>query len=323
MERVDSKAPTVFLDTNVVSRLTGSFLESLARLQQSGGARFLVSDGVLGELAQGTPSGELAALRKLDARVIVRGELIDTNGTFTTHSIDDVSIAPKYINPLEEFVLEMVRIMVGRQNGIPINVAMQKAMESQVRIASALLNEIEDPELRSKLKARRTILKSIDTEFAPSPDFKIDDHEMRNLKLGSDHLSTIKPPKIVQNILARLDSPFRSGIDTFFLAPDDVSKLRDSIQTACILLVILGFSRDTRIRKSSNLESLKGTSSQLSDAEHIAVAAGCTVFLTADKNCAKLAYAVYEHFQVNSFSVLIQKSGADFGMQSLGEDFWP
>ena len=85
----------------------------------------------------------------------------------------------------------------------------------------------------------------------------------------------------------------------------------------------MGFARDRRLAKDDENKSIAGAKSQFSDAYHIGAAATCNFFLTADKRCSKLAYAVYESLGFNTQVCLVSPGDAKNALYILGPEFWP
>lgn len=284
----------------------------------------MISDGVLAEVKRGNPVSELDALRHLSANVIVRGDKVATDGAFTPRFLTEVEfdLAASRL-PIEMFLINLFRIMTGRPSDRPLNDQFRDALEWQVDQMRRFIEGLEPSTVRDNADALATKFSASDVDLGVEPNFRIDDKEMRNLRLGTDHLSSISAPDVVQKILQRLPESFREALNQFFCPIVDVTTIRDRVQVAGVLLVILGFSRDKRIRKTAENASLKGAISQWSDLEHIASACGCSMFLTADRDCARLAYALYEHFAVNTISAFLDRSKPDGEIRAVGPNFWP
>jgi hypothetical protein len=83
-------------------------------------------------------------------------------------------------------------------------------------------------------------------------------------------------------------------------------------------------ARDPGIAKDNAEKSLAGARSEFADIGHICAASTCNVFLTADRRCGKLAYAVFEGLETKTVVVLLNHDFDNNDLtQVLGPDAWP
>lgn len=76
--------------------------------------------------------------------------------------------------------------------------------------------------------------------------------------------------------------------------------LREGIIKCYCILELLGFHPDKKFRNPSKIKN------SFSDAQHIAMAAGCAVLVTHDKKLAKKAHAIYEYKKINTLVHLLK-----------------
>jgi hypothetical protein len=323
---VQSSCALVYLDTNILAYLNeGEIFNFLPSLETSG-SRVVTSDIALSELRGGI---DTKVIKDHNFLFVLSDEPMFPEGKVNFYS--SLPSAPDDIEtePIERFLRGMLRSAAGSESIPDLNVLLRDGLSEVTQAVSIELPEGADPRLKRQLEVARTaiyqkieLLPELPLEFFSSEDLKV----IRSLpkKLGN-----IRPPGILGKI-SRFISESEVGLQSAEWLANLAHPLRDGedvksrIQELCFALVIIGFARDRQITKYDPEKSEAGARSQFNDISHICSGSTCAVFLTADRRCAKLAYAAYESLGLRTAVALLQpfKDGS-FNLREIGVNFWP
>ena len=317
--------PLIYLETNVVSYLASgrikNFLDTTDRKFQP-----VVSDIVLSEVSKGKPNGELEYLNLHRAWWFDSGqELIFPFSIQLNRSINTFEIDNGLTDPMIDFLAKFLQYSVGSPIGSELSGDLFKTIESMAISFEDDAKNTTDENLKKELESASQRIFNATEAIEELPTYAFHEADLRRAKIGTDFLSDITPPQIVNKIIAKIGDNYKSEVADFFLpiAPDQ--NICQRISVCALLLIMAGFARDSGIRNSnSNSEkSLRSSRSQLVDIQHISAAAGMYAFVTADRKCAKLAFALYEFFGLSTAVLHLRPNTNDSQIKPVGLDYWP
>lgn len=283
----------------------------------------VISEVVLQELRNGSPSGELEFIQNHGFMFASAHEALFLDGrtTFYTEPVEaDVDADPDLI---EEFLHQFSRSVSGSAS-VPDLASL--LLDSAEAIFGELATELDfdtDARILSAWQASNDKFTAGMKELRGLPNPTSLNAELNLVKNLSTLIGNLKPPGIIKQIVLLTevgDFRFLTDLTKPFTENEN---MKERIQTLCLILALMGFARDKRLAKDDENKSVAGAKSQFSDVYHIAAAATCTFFLTADKRCSKLAYAVYEALGLKTQVCLVDTSEVGNALSILGHDFWP
>jgi hypothetical protein len=283
--------------------------------------RIVTSDTAITELIGGK---DTEILKKYEFLYVYSHEPAFMNGkvSFYRDAPDSQNLIDT--DPIEKFLRGLLRSVSGSSTVPDLNSLFGNGLADMIDAMKLDLPQDADPRLVRQLDAARA---QFDRGLKGLPVFPtpiVTDAEMDALKLGPKNLGNIRPPGLVRKIrdiapsddddwFGRLTAPFREDED-----------IKSRIQELCLLLVSAGFARDRGLGKDDETKSDAAAKSQFNDISHICSGAVCSAFVTADRRCAKLAFAVYEALSLNSRVIYLdRRSGNPLGLQLVGNNFWP
>ena len=314
---------TLYLDTNIISYGSQGDLEPLRAASLGDGLVFVVSDHSLDEIYAGDPKEKIEFLKNVGAKAVFRSDAISPNGGFNLRELSDYDGSENCTAPIEEFLIELFRQIAGSPSETVLSDLFEQSMSDQIGLLDEFVQNAKDDGVRTYFQSKIRRLNAQIQSSPVIPAIRVTNEERRSMRAHADYLSQIRPPNVVAKILEKVGKPVREAASEFFRPIEDVTKARERISIAGIMLVALGFCKDKRIGNPVESESKRGARSQFVDFGHIATAAGCSAFITGDKDCARLAFSLYEHFQVNSFVMFLEQTRQEKEFYKVGIDFWP
>lgn len=312
-----------YFDSNVISYIFHGYVENpIPKIIEHGGIP-VVSEIVIQELRAGSPCGELELINQYGFVFASAHEALFLDGrvTFYTNPIENDTT--EISNCLDEFLHKFVRSVSGSASVPDLASLLINSAETILDHLKTDMIDESDPRVLaawgvSKEKVSGTIkeLRSL-----PSPIFI--NTEISLSGNFSKVLGNLKPPGIIHQItlLPMLkDAEFLKELTQPFTKDENI---KERVHTLCLTLASMGFAREKRLAKDDEKTSVAGAKSQFSDAYHIGAAASCDLFLTTDKRCAKLAYAIYEALGIKTKICFVTRENNKNPYSLVGPEFWP
>lgn len=312
----------VYLDSNIISYLARGDLPNFVPNILDSGAVPIVSDVVLQEVRMGSTSGEVEFIEKNGFWFASAHEAIFLDGrrTFYTRPVD---VDPEDTAVLEAFLRKFVRSISGSSSVGDLTSLLLDAAKSVLDEVEKELPSDSDPRILAAWDHSRMLLSTKFDELKCLPTPSPLESELAKVQRLATELGNIRPPGILDqiidligiddvNFLVNMKRPFATG-----------ENLKERIQLVCLTLVSMGFARSKGLANDCEVKSEASARSQFADAYHIAAAATCSVFVTADSRCSKLAYAVYEALNFKTEVCLVRPKSKDERFSIVGEAFWP
>lgn len=246
---------------------------------------------------------------------------LDDRITFYTRPVEDDGLTESEY--LEEFLHQFVRSISGSSSVPNLALLLSDAADTILNELTGELNSEADPRTLAAWNASKAKISSGFSELRSLPNPLSLNADIEKIKDFAKVIGNLKPPGVIAQIISLpilTDTEFLKDLVRPFTTHENV---KERIQILCMTLVAMGFARDKRLAKDDELKSIAGAKSQFSDAYHIGAAASCNLFLTADRRCAKLAYAIYEALGFNIQVCFAAKGESKTPYRILGSDFWP
>ena len=322
--------PSFYLDTNVIGYwLDGKIPDFVPELKKRGLIP-VASDTTLFELSARSDS-------KLIAEVLLRegfysiqsNEPLYLDGTFWVYKFNASIGEGEFDSRHYSIIFDLLRAASGDTTIDMLNSSFLGSLEAVIDEFDKDISEAEDDRIRqSFVVAKARLISGIDDIMNAAKTMEpssvvFSRRELEKGKIGPKHFSYLRPPKLVKKIIEKVDESVRAGLEEYFVPFEVTDNIRERIQLACLMLTYLGFCRDKKIGKADQKVSLRGAASQFRDFEHISAAAGLSFLFTGDKDCARIAYAIYEHFGIRTEVVFVnqQKTAPMFTL--VDEKNWP
>lgn len=308
------------VDTNIVSYVVSNRNKPIDALFQNKNVTLILSDTVLAELKKGAPNGEMEYLRECGALQIKFSSDIAQNGTVILSGIDDVEVANETAEHIERFLVDVFRLMANTKSEVGLSGSIVNALN----VTADWFETEENSTFHSSWirNASHKIERKNALNGQPKEKPQSDSEQKQN-GVGAAVLGNLRPTYIVEKLIVGASDEIKVIINSFFQEHLAGPLSRDKIQLLGLLLSALGYSKDSRIGKERVDQSIKGGISQWNDIKHIASCSGCNLFLTRDRDCARLGYALYEHFGVKTFVGLLVVKEDNVELKLVGTDFWP
>lgn len=313
----------VYFDSNVISYIAHSYLENpIPTIIENGGIP-VVSEVVLQELRSGSPNGELEFIQQHDFMFASAHEALFLDGriTFYTRPVEDDGL--KETEFLEEFLRQFMRSISGSTSVPNLTSLMLDSLGAILNEVTGELSSEADPRTLASWNESKTKISNGFNELHSLPNPLILNAEIDKMKNFSKVIGNLKPLGIIAQMISLpilTDMEFLKDLVRPFTTNEN---MKERIQILCMTLVAMGFARDKKLAKNDEVKSVAAAKSQFSDAYHIAAAASCTLFLTADKRCAKLAYAIYEALGFNIQVCFVTQGKSTTPYRTVGANFWP
>jgi hypothetical protein len=312
----------VYLDTNIVSYLARGDLPNFVPNILDAGAVPIVSDVVLQEVQNGSSSGEVEFIQRNGFWFASAHEamFLDARRTFYARPIDIDADDSEFI---EAFLRKFVRSISGSSSVDSLTTLLSNAAQSVLDEVAKELPPDADPRLLAAWDQSRKLLsqKFIELECLPTPSPL--DSELKEVQRLAAALGNLRPPKILDQMITLIGADNSSFLVDMKRQFSSDENMKERIQLVCLTLVSMGFCRGKGLANDNEFKSDASARSQFADAYHIAAAASCSVFVTADSRCAKLAYAVYEALNFKTEVCLVRPKAKDEMFKIVGEAFWP
>jgi hypothetical protein len=320
LETEAASSPLFYYDTNVLAYIDSGdvpdFLSAVFNVQ----GKHVISDTVLEELGKGA---DAQILQRHNFLYVLSHEAVYLDGSVNFYNSVAPSTNAGKTDALELFLGGILRSSAGSDSVPDLNSLFREGMNDVLNSMMEDLADGSDARLVSQLeRARDQFIKGLADLSAISGPIVSKD-EMDTHRMGPKYLGNIRPPTVVTKIIETYPETAEwLGKLTLPLKPNEDIKAR--IQELCAALVITGFARDKSIAKDDPVKSESGARAQFQDISHICSAAVCNVFVTADKRCAKLAFAVFEALGMrNEVLHLIPSGKGEVNLQRVGEQYWP
>jgi hypothetical protein len=309
-----------YYDTNVLAYIDAGEVPDFLSAVSNAHGKHVVSDTVLEELEK---SFEADIFQRHSFLYVLSHEALYLDGSVNFYNSAVPSTNAGKADALELFLGGLLRSAAGSNSVPDLNSLFRDGMNDVLNAMMEDLPEGTAPRLISQLdQARVQLIKGIaDLSEISGPIVSKDELEAHSM--GPKYLGNIRPPSVVMKIakmypdaaewLGKLTVPLKASED-----------VKTRIQELCAALVIAGFARDKSIAKDDPVKSESGARAQFRDISHICSASVCNVFVTADKRCAKLAFAVFEALGMRKEVLhLIPAGKEEVKLRLVGEDYWP
>ncbi len=312
-----------YFDSNVISYIAHGHVENpIPKIVEHGGIP-VVSEVVIQELRAGSPCGELELINQYDFVFASAHEALFLDGrvTFYTNPIENDTT--EISNCLDDFLHKFVRSVSGSASVPDLASLLINSAETILDYLKTDMMDEADPRVLAAWAASNEKVSTSILELRSLPSPVSINTELSLLSDFSKVVGNLKPPGIVNQItlLPMLnDAEFLKELTQPFAKDENI---KERIQTLCLTLISMGFAREKRLAKDDEKKSIAGSKSQFSDAYHIGAAASCDLFLTADKRCAKLAYAIYEALGIKTQVCFVTSEVSKSPFSLVGSEFWP
>lgn len=313
-----------YLDSNVISTLAPSDNHWFLDLRLERGVYPVISDVVLHEVRNGKPRAEMALISRFPFLYVSSNEphFVGTAPKFTWAPLENTGL--DRFEALGQLEANLILWGTGNPNAPSLSSLFREIFDEAITVFRQELFDLPEPDIE--------LIRRMSDEFIPQAHKLFDSTDVPPISreeaelagAGPRQLGGLRPPHIVKQILARGDEAiegFSDDIAKQMLGSDD---LRERVLQVALVLLIAGFARDKRLAKSDLVASGRGARSQAADVKHIAAAITSSAFVTSDRRCARLAYAIYEFLGVPTAVILFDPRDRD-GMYEriLGAEFWP
>ena len=311
---------TIYFDTNVIYYLDSGKVSNFLPVLSEKGNRLVVSDIVLEELPDGAQTKILLEHEFLYLLANEAAFLGEPSNFYRSVEPADISIS---VDAIEIFLRSILRSAAGSTSVGDLNSLFRNSMEAVADEMMKDLPEGTDERTIHQLELARARFKQGLESLPPVSSPIATREEMEALKLAPKQLNNVKPPDIVKKIVQLFP-----GADQWIvklLAPfGEAEDIKSRIQEPCLALTLVGFARDKKVGKEDHKKSDIGANSQFRDIGHICAAAICNIFVTSDKRCAKLAFAVFESLKLRTTVVHLPLGSApEVKLRVVGEEYWP
>jgi len=311
---------TIYFDTNVVSYIeSGRVLDFLPTLT-SNGHKLVVSDIVLDEL----PSGqETQILAEHPFLYLLAHEAAYLDGLTNYYRSVEPENSSSSVNAIELFLRGILRSAAGSKSAGDLGSLFRKSMEALAEEMMRDLPDGTDQRLIDQLSNARVHFSNGLELLPPVPSPIVTREEMEAHRMAPKHLNNVRPPNVVSKVMG-LYPDLNEWIGRLLLPFGEREDIKSRIQELCLALILVGFARDRDIGRDDNVRSDRGARSQFRDIGHICAATVCDVFVTSDKRCAKLAFAVFEALNLRTaVSCLVPGNSNEVKLLVVGADYWP
>lgn len=311
---------TIYFDTNVVSYIeSGRVWDFLSTLTRNG-HKLVVSDIVLEELPSGQDTKILAEHPFL---YLFAHEATYLGGLTNFYRSVEPANSSDSVNAIELFLRGILRSAAGSESVGDLNSLFRNSMEALAEEMMQDFPDGTDQRLKDQL-ANARIRFSEGLELLPpvlSPI--VTREEMEAHRMAPKHLNNVRPPNVVSKVM-ELYPDSSEWIGRLLLPFGEQEDIKSRIQELCLALILVGFARDRDIGRDDGKRSDRGAQSQFRDISHMCAAAVCDMFVTSDKRCAKLAFAVFEalHLRTNVSHLVLENSN-EVKLLVVGADYWP
>jgi hypothetical protein len=311
----------LYLETNVLAYLSNQEIFDFIPGTLAAGSRLVTSDIALSELISGR---ETAILKKHKFLYVLAHEPFFIEGSIKYYSSIPVDTDPVDTDPIEKFLRGMLRSVSGNPTLPDLNSLFRSGI---LEVTDAMMEDLPegtDPRLVRQLEEARIRFRHGLSQLPALPSPVVPVAELEALKLGPKHLGNIRPPEVLNKIRKTSSIDAEEWLDGLLLPIREGEDIKARIQELCLALLGLGFARDRSILSQDASKSEAGAKAQFNDISHICAAATCTALVTADKRCAKLAFAVYEALGLNTRVIHLrpQREATAF-FNIVGENYWP
>lgn len=313
---------TWFIDTNVLSHIANGRAVDFLGFLTDNSVQLVTSDEVLAELWRGRPAAEQRLIDTNDFSYLGAHEPIFLEGkvNFYRNPPDPIGDGSE---PIEKFLNHFLRSASGSPSVPELSTLLSASIFQILDALCEPLAENADPRIKlSWSKSREKIQESLgDLPKIESPF--IDNQTSKMLLIWRDKFRSVTPPDILGKISKIVGNDALDILKNSTRQIEVHEDLKPRIEEFLLALVLLGFERESRLPSGNENKSMQGAVSQFSDFHHISTAIACDVFVTADKNCAKLAYAAYETFGLRTQVAYASANPEEPTIRQVGIDFWP
>jgi hypothetical protein len=311
---------TVYFDTNVVSYIESGRVQDFLRTLTKNGHKLVVSDIVLEEL----PSGhETQIFAEHPFLYLLAHEAAYLGGMTNFYRSVEPANSSNSMDAIELFLRGILRSAAGSKSVGDLNSLLRNSIEAITEEIMQDLPDGTDQRLIDQLADARIRFRE-GFDLLPSvPSPIVTREEMEAHRMSPKHLNNIRPPSVVSKVMELYPDSIewiRRLLFPFGVRED----IKSRIQELCLALILVGFARDRDIGRDNDERSDRGSRSQFRDISHICAAAVCDIFVTSDKRCAKLAYAVFEALNLRTaVTYLVFGKSNEVSLLVVGSEYWP
>jgi hypothetical protein len=319
---VSEQAPsyTVYFDTNVISHINSGLTPDFLGVLTVNGHKLVLSDIVLEELPD---KGETRILAQYPFIYLLAHEAANLDGKINFYQSVEPASNSETVDAIDLFLRGILRSVAGSRSVDDLNDLFRNSMDAVSEEMAKDLPRHADARLVDQLaKARLRHNEGLDL-LPPVPSPIVTKEEMEALKIAPKHVNNVRPPSVVAKVLelypgssewiGKLLEPFEQRED-----------IKSRVQELCLALIMMGFARDRGIGSDNDVKSDSGARAQFQDIAHICAGSVCDLFVTSDKRCAKLAFAVFEALRLRTAVCCIHPSASrDVKLLVVGTNYWP
>lgn len=310
----------IYFDTNVVSYIdSGRVLDFLPTLTENGN-KLVVSDIVLEELPGGR---ETNVLKERPFLYLLSHEATYLGGLTNFYRSVEPANSSDSVDAIELFLRSILRSAAGSESVGDLNSLLWNSMDALAEEMMQDLPNGTDQRLVDQLALARIRFSEGRSLLPPVPSPLVTREEMEAHRMSPKHLNNIRPPSVVSKVMGLYPDSVE-WLQRLLLPFGEREDIKSRIQELCLALILVGFARDRDIGRDDSERSERGARSQFRDISHICAAAVCDIFVTSDKRCAKLAYAVFEALNLRTgVAHLVLGSSSEFKLLVVGSEYWP
>ena len=315
-------AAYVYIDSNVVSYIAAGRLRDFIDTLKSSGTLCIVSELVLDEVSKGSPNGELELLKRHGTLFISAREPLVLGQAMSAKDISEYQSEDTSFAEIDDFLLSMIVALTGNPTADISFAALRQAL-SNLADRTFEKNSVE-PWIETAFRA--ALDEQLRTVSETTPPV-ISKDALTKFGIGRKFFTHLRPPSLIRKIVNQVSRSSTGALEMLEkacfapISPND--NVRERIHEAGMCLILWGFGRDRKIDKLSSAISVNGARSQERDLLHIAAAAGLSGFVSADKDCARLAYALFEHFGIKTSVIFVSLAAKSPRFEIVGENFCP
>lgn len=311
---------TIYFDTNVISYINSGLVPDFLGDLIANGHKLVLSDIVLEELPDGSNTQILAQHTFL---YLLAHEAAFLDGKINFYGSVAPSDSSPSVDAIEVFLRGILRSVAGSRSVDDLNALFKSSIEAVSQELAKDLPDNADPRLKEQLaEARLRQSQGLDL-LPPVLSPIVSKEEMEAHQIAPKHVNNVRPPDIVGKIFELY--PDASEWVTKLLLPfGQREDIKSRVQELCLALIMIGFARDKGIANDNAKKSDSGARAQFQDIAHICAGSVCDLFVTSDKRCARLAFAVFEALKLRTAVCCLNPSAAnEVKLLVVGASYWP
>ncbi len=311
---------TIYFDTNVISYVNSGLVPDFLGVLTANGHKLLLSDVVLEELPD---QGGTHILVQHPFMYLLTNEAAFLDGKINFYRSVEPSNSSDCIDAIDLFLRGILRSAAGSRSVDDLNALFRNSIKAVLEELAKNLPENADPRLVEQLtNARLRHIDGLDL-LPPISSPIVTKEELEALKIAPKHVNNLRPPNIVGKLL-ELYPDASEWVSRLLVPFGQREDIKSRVQELCLALIMIGFARDRSIANDNDRKSDSGARAQFRDIAHICAGSVCDLFVTSDKRCAKLAFAVFEALNLRTAVCCLHPSvSSEIKLLVVGTNYWP